>query len=55
MVPVLSQGRPHSCHCFLLLPMPNPALATASFAIEDNDSLEQLLTALILDPRFNLK
>ncbi|MEC8154544.1 MAG: DUF1800 family protein, partial [Pseudomonadota bacterium] len=39
----------------LLLPMPNPALATASFAIEDNDSLEQLLTALILDPRFNLK
>ena len=39
----------------LLLPVPNPDLATASFAIEDDDSLEQLLTALILDPRFNLK
>lgn len=39
----------------LLLPVPNPDLATASFAIEDEESLEQLLTALILDPRFNLK
>ena len=39
----------------LLLPVPNPDLATASFAIEDDESLEQLLTALILDPRFNLK
>lgn len=39
----------------LLLPVRNPDLATASFVIEDEESLEQLLTALILDPRFNLK